>query len=174
MRYIYFLALLCFVSGCAAKTDYTDTTRPVSSWGRVAVIPFVNVSGTPNAGRAVTELFVAELTAKQALELAPQDNVNALLLEFEGMDLPPKKLAEITNADTLILGHITEYAYKQSLGEDPAVGITLRAIDAKTGAVLWSASRSGTGRYSWVREDSLSRLAQGMCRHLVYALPTSF
>ena len=59
-----------------------------------------------------------------------------------------------------------EWQYKNGLDGEPAVGISLRVLDAKSGTVLWSKSGARAG---WSRE-SLAGNAQTVIDKLVGAL----
>jgi TolB-like protein len=78
-----------------------------------------------------------------------------------------QELGRLLGAKTLVIGRVTEYQYKHTLGEDPAIGVSIRVVDADTGTVLWSGARSDTGRIPWFKQDGLSRLTQSVCGALV-------
>ncbi len=138
--------------------------------GTVAIIPFENLAGYPNAGHVMADLLEAELLARGRPELMPATEVRERLAEHEGTVLSPEELGRILGVDTVIVGRVTEYKYKVSLGEEPAVGVSVRLVDTRSGDVLWSAARSQLGRFAWVREDSLSRLSQEVAAHLADSL----
>src|SRR5437870_4026640 len=82
---LYALALSTMVlSGCAYQRDYRAKDLKLKDIGPVAVVPFENLSGNPNAGAIVTELFQAELYAANQMELVPADNVAAKLATASG------------------------------------------------------------------------------------------
>jgi TolB-like protein len=86
------------------------------------------------------------------------------------MSTKTQELGRLLGAKTLVMGRVTEYQYKHTLGEDPAIGVSIRVVDADTGAVLWSGARSDTGRIPWFKQDGLSRLTQSICGALVKSL----
>ena len=169
MRHLSVLCVLALI-GCAYQADFRSPEVIAPALGVVAVIPFENLSGQPDAGIIMAELFQAKLYATGRFELVRSDVVAAILEGLEGKELTVQELGEQLGARTLALGRVTEYTYKHTLGEDPAVGLSVRLVDAQTGRVLWHGARSQTGRYSWVKQDCLSRVGQVVCDALVESL----
>ena len=60
-------------------------------------------------------------------------------------------------------GSVEEWQYKNGLDGEPAVGLSLRVLDARTGQVLWSNSGARAG---WSRE-SLAGSAQKVLNTLI-------
>ena len=65
--------------------------------------------------------------------------------------------------DYLVSGSVEEWQYKNGLDGEPAVGLSLRVLDARTGQVLWSNSGARAG---WSRE-SLAGSAQKVLNTLI-------
>jgi len=84
-----------------------------------------------------------------------------------------KQLGAELGVDALIFGAVTEYRYKRGLDEEPAVGITLRLMDVRSGQVLWVATVSRVGGCDIFCKDSLSRSAQAVCRDMASDLDAS-
>ena len=66
----------------------------------------------------------------------------------------------------MVSGSVEEWQYKNGLDGEPAVGISLRVLQASNGQVLWSKSGARAG---WSRE-SLAGTAQQVLDKLVGAL----
>jgi len=77
------------------------------------------------------------------------------------------RIGKRLGVDTVIYGSVSEYRYKRGLDEAPVVGINVRMLDVESGKVLWAESRSATGGWPWLWEDSLNRLAQKVCHDMV-------
>ena len=45
-------------------------------------------------------------------------------------------------------------------GEQPVVGLNLQIVSVATGKVLWAEQATSTGNMSWIREESLSEVAE--------------
>jgi len=183
------LALLAFVIMAAAAacggnsyhSQYIDAPAIASGQRHVAVLPLVNLTPHPNAGRAVGDMLATEMyglpgfsfmerTAMQEGIKGPDED-----LEYVMDNAVARKLGEKLGVDTVVYGSVTEYGYKRGIDQSPAVGVNLRLLDVKTGAVLWAASMSGNGGCFWVCDDSLNRLTQEvvgrMVRSMAEALP---
>lgn len=169
MRYLTMLLMLV-LAGCAYQTGFRSPELSLQDVGVVAVVPFENLSGYPDAGIIVAELFQANLSASGAVRLATPEVVKKKMESLEGKTVSVQELGEALGAQMLVLGRVTEYTYKHTLGMDPAVGISVRLVDAQTGRVFWHQARSQTGRYSCIKQDCLSRLAQVVCDNLVKSL----
>lgn len=134
-------ALLC---GCRAHINHggrPPALRPTEH--RVYVPPFHNATDDDHAGRALTELTVSALMergvpvaqSEPALVKARADNA-------AGADGVFAETARALNATHLLIGTVHEYRYKTDLDGDPAVGITLRLVDAASGQTLWQGTSS--------------------------------
>lgn len=161
---------LLLVSGCAQQTQSRTAELNVTAVGPIAVVPFENSTANSQAGAILAELFQNELRGTGRAVVVSQDSVNQKLAALAGQTKPTEELGKLLGASALVVGRVTEYTYKTGLGEDPAVGVSVRLVDAKDGRVLWSGARSGTGHASWVKQDSLSRLAQETCGRLARAM----
>lgn len=164
------LSAVVLLAGCAAQRDGHAQNFKLIDHLPLAVVPFDNLSANPNAGLIVTELMRAELLAHEINQQVPPEQVAAKLRPLAGEARTPQQLGELLGAKTLLLGTVTEFAYKRGLGEDPVIGISLRVVDATSGQVLWSGARSAVGD-RWFIEDGLSRLAQDACRRLADTIP---
>jgi hypothetical protein len=82
----------------------------------------------------------------------------------DGLFLETARDLEATH---LLIGAVHEYRYKTDLDGDPAVGISLRLVDAKDGRTIWQGTSSRVG----VLFASVSKTAQRAVRDLVKHLP---
>ena len=87
----------------------------------------------------------------------------------QGPDGRYAELARTVGATHLLIGTVHEYRYKTDLDGDPAVGLTLRLIDAATGQTLWQGSGTNVG-YAFA---SVTSAAQKAVRALVRDLPVT-
>ncbi len=190
MKKIYPLVLLTliFCQGCyrdlvhsAMKTHYEK-----GNVRTVAVIPFENLTANIRAGQDMSlfcysEMF--ELVYRWGMgspevcsfSLMDETQVRAVFEEQKWLDKNPhtiglKKIAETLKAQVLLFGTVNEYHYKRGLGEDPVAGLHLRLYDLETDTIIWTGSHSQAGRFSWFREDSLTRLAREVCRMIIHSM----
>lgn len=158
------VALCALLAGCGtAEYRVADDLAPAAI-APVAVLPFESLGSEPNAGLILSELLATRLAAGKAVTTLPPERVRQALAPLEGAVLDPLALGKTLGARTLLVGSVTEYRYKRGIAQEPAIGLVLRLVRAEDGEILWSASLHRTGRHSWIGEDSLSRLAQAMCR----------
>lgn len=168
-------SMLFFLS-CSYQQDYIRGEEIHAKARRVAVLPMVNLTTFPNAGRIVLDLLTTELYANTGFQIMEQTEV---LKKMKGSEedldhvldnAVALRVGESLGVDTVIFGSVTEYRYKRGLDESPVVGVNIRMLDIKTSRILWSGSKSGIGGCFWFCEDSLNRLAQKVCHDLVLAM----
>jgi hypothetical protein len=169
------LSMLFFLS-CSYQQDFVKGEEIHAKARLVAVLPLVNLTTFPNAGRIVLDLLTTELYANTDFQIMEQtDLLNKMKGNKEDLDQVLEKavafrVGEALGADTVIFGSVTEFRYKRGLDEAPVVGVNIRMLDIRTNRILWSGSKSGIGGCFWFCEDSLNRLAQKVCRDLVVAM----
>lgn len=170
------LFILLFVAACEYRQAYLKSDEIHSKTRLVALLPLVNLTSHPNAGRIVGDLLTTELYAlsgfsimerTEMLEMlkGDEDDLDAVLDKAVAL-----KVGRKLKVDTVIFGSVSEYRYKRGLDEDPVVGINVRMLDVDTGKILWAGSNSGTGGCFWFCEDSLNRLAQKVCHDLILVM----
>jgi len=172
----YFLIMLLFCCGCTGVETGSarhETTAILS--GKIAIIPFENLSTTPHAGQILAEFMQAELYTAGHLSLSSTDQVQRALrtkdaLPDQDILISPAALGKKLDVSYLLLGRVTEYAYRQGVGQEPAIGLSLRLVEASTGRVVWRKARSRTGQYFIGHENSLSELGQSISKQLAQSL----
>jgi len=160
-----------FLPGCSVYK--IQESEPFSSSDTWLMLPFLNHSDTPEAGKRAADIAATLMRSKginHVDENYALDNSNVL----SGID-QQKKLQEAIAWGRQkkyrygFSGSVQEWRYKSGLDGEPAVGVTLKVIDLNNGQVLWSASGSKTG---WGR-GSVSGTGHEMMQVLIDALPLS-
>ncbi len=163
--------VLLFTAGCATVVHHGGSTGggtiPVT---RLLLPPFVNATDDEHASRALTEMTGSALVEAGI----PLFQTEELLLKSaadkaQGADGRYAELARTVSATHLLIGTVHEYRYKTDLDGDPAVGITLRLVDATTGQTLWQGTSGNVG-YAFASVTSAGRKA---VRTLVQELPVT-
>lgn len=132
------------------------------------VPPFFNATGDEHAERAFTELTATALLRRGILlvqteaALAQSRKENAA-----GQDGLYMETARLLQATHLLIGTVHEYRYKTDLDGNPAVGLTMRLVDATDGRTLWQDSESKVG----LMFASLSSVSQRAVQNLVNRIP---
>ncbi len=132
----------------------------------VLVLPFQNLSGTPEAGRTLSSLFISSLELHRALALVsatPQTMKDISDVSQSGA-LPPALLAELARdrIDAVLFGVVTEYEYRRGLSTEPVVGFTWKMVSTLTGRTLWAGAVSQVDSCFWVCGDTLSAFGKKM------------
>lgn len=175
-RWLGLVALLALAPGCSTgrlTAAREEAHKDIPIGNRVAVLIFHNETAAPEAGRVLAELFTTEMKAHTKLKVSDFSLVAAAMetIEFEaGTLLNVGELGEKLNAQTVITGTVSEYRYRRSLGEAPAVGLTVHVIDVASGKELWTASGYEEGGRILSYRGSLSEIAQKLCLNVVLEL----
>lgn len=159
------IALATALAGCST-TDRgsAPALQRQATW---AVLPFENHTETPMAGQRAEAIAEALLHAKGVGEVkryagpAQQDT----LFGAPGGAGAESSLnwARDLGAAYALTGTVDEWRYKVGVDGEPAAGVTLRIIDVKTGATLWTGAG---GKSGWSRE-ALSAVGQKLIRGLL-------
>jgi len=169
---------ILFLAGCSGTyvKDYVQPNGVASEARHAAVLPLVNLTNTPNAGRMVGDLLTTELYASTEFDLMESTEMlkrikgNEDDLEFVMEDVVAQKLGSKLGVDTVVYGSVTEYQYKRGVNQSPTVGINLRMIDVSSGNVLWASSSSKSGGCFFGCTESLNSVAQETLAEMVAAM----
>ncbi|MBW2617352.1 MAG: DUF799 family lipoprotein [Deltaproteobacteria bacterium] len=173
------VAVLAFVlaaSGCAGPDELVRQEAITAKARIIAVAPLANLTTHPKAGLIVAELAATQLLAAERFQvIGPMEVAGAFDLKGyqieDGLDMDQaSKLTGLLGANTLLFGSVTEYQYRPGLYDQPAVGLSLRFKDLKTGQIIWAANRSACGAKFWSRGMTLSQLADQLVAEMIQAL----
>ncbi len=163
------LVVVFILSACASNKGMEKSgiqNRAVSANApHVAVLPFENLSGHPNAGQILTRLTSTELYRLGTFLVREESTLfRQLRDENEGSaQIQPaprvRELAHKLGVDAVLLGSVTEYRYQHGLREEPVVGLSVRMVRGCDGQVIWASSQSAAGR-GFIHRDSLNQAAQ--------------
>lgn len=144
------LATALALGGCASHTGNPSPLLPrAAQWG---LLPLSNYSQAPQAGERNEQILLSVLIKDGLHPLvysAPGD-IDPVLLSDNERQAGALQWARRQKLDYLITGSVEEWRYKSGLDGEPAVGISLRVLEAATGRVLWSTSAARAG---WSRES---------------------
>jgi len=177
-RILCFTVLVIFLAaGCGTvqRTTAVDKGSLNSRARKVVVLPLVNLTSTPNAGRIVGELLSVEIIAKTNFRMLERSEMMDQLAsgKAEVDEVLEKsavaKIGRSLGVDTVINGAVTEYRYKKGVDEDPVVGITVKMLDTPGTQILCTESVTATGSM-YSGHSSLSSLAHMLCSDMVQTL----
>ena len=134
--------MLGLLAGCATMETRSGSI-PKGGYGPVFLDVLANATPEQGAGQAVSSIVGSVLTESGWKLVGQQKESSDALGEAPPADA--MEGAKKAHARWLISGVVHEYRYKTDLDGHPAVGVTLRAIDTKTGQVAWQGSVARTG-----------------------------
>lgn len=173
------LALTLALVGCAAHVPPPPPVGLSSTLPRVALLPFENLSPRPDASEHVTRVIAGVLGETRTCQPVAPGDVEAVFTELRIRDVngvtreAMPVLGGKLDADWLLAGSILEYGSVRSPeGDVPAVGLTLRLFEARTGRTAWSAMRVRTGEdretlFGLGRVRNLDQLTERVARELL-------
>jgi len=139
--------------GLAALFGACAPTVAIKHWPepgkhiRVAVLPFKDAAGAPGSGALAGAAFSAYILSIPAYEVVERSALDDVLKEHQlgtsGLidEAHAVEIGKLLNADSVVLGTITEFQERRSLIFPPAsVALSVRAVNARTGVVEWTAS----------------------------------
>ncbi|MEA1900537.1 MAG: hypothetical protein U9N47_07215 [Thermodesulfobacteriota bacterium] len=155
-KFIFLLVILQFISACSsATTPYAyvrkNHNQPVVK--KVAIFSFHNNTMIAEANKIVTGSFVASLVKMRKFKVEFSGNIKNFLVSERiivrtGVDLNTIKLmGRRLGVDAVIMGRIEEFVgmEEKKRGVIPAVSISARMVDVRTGKILWMAQHRRTG-----------------------------
>ncbi len=181
---VLLMSILLGVSGCAKAPvrGYLKRGITPAHVGTLAVLPFDNISGHPDAGKKVVNLLLTELARAELFEIAEAGEIEKSLRRLRirtTAELDLAKLQELgqqINARTVIVGSVDEYEVRQERAESiPIVAVNARMLDTETGDILWAASHVHDGDdwetvFGFGKITSLSQLAKTVISEMVESL----
>ncbi|MSU49653.1 MAG: hypothetical protein EXS37_11310 [Opitutus sp.] len=170
MKRILAVWIVWLTAGCATVVHHGGAANGTVRVDRLLLPPFVNATDDEHAGRALTEMTGSALVeAGIALFQTEELLLKTAAEKAQGPDGRYAEVARTMNATHLLIGTVHEYRYKTDLDGDPAVGLTLRLVDAATGQTLWQGTSGNVG-YAFA---SLTSAAGRAVRSLVMEMPVA-
>ncbi len=140
------LAAALALTGCASSHYNTARFRPERK-AAVAVLPLENYTESAMAGIKTASIAAGILSARG---VTVADRFSGAQERAYGEQEFRKALSDLAAANVAytLSGSVNEWTYKAGLDGEPAVSVTLRLFDNKTGALVWTSVASRTGRSS--------------------------
>ena len=148
-------ALLLLVAGCrttrSTQTRFLHKNADLAAIGKVAVLPFDNLSQDRSAGDKVQKIFYLELLSLDVFEVAEPGQVTKVIRAGAGsLDAlganDYQKLGKDLGVEALFVGSVIDFAEgRTGTNSTPDVTIQLRLIETQTGATIWSAGQTRSG-----------------------------
>lgn len=143
MKTILTLAAALALAGCASSHYNTLKFTPEPK-AAIAVLPLENYTESAMAGVKTASIAAGILSARG---IQVEDRFSGAQERPLG-DLELKKtIADLAaaNVSYTLTGSVNEWKYKAGLDGEPAVSVTLRLFNNRTGLLVWTAVASKTG-----------------------------
>jgi PBP1b-binding outer membrane lipoprotein LpoB len=189
-----FCIFILMVAGCAS-INYNEIAPNANSFKpKVAVVlPAIKMpegadQEADKVAKAIYDAAVATkhferiidpVTAKSQMSenSGLQDAVMSYTTKLRSLGVSDKeavrKIGEIYQADTVIVGDVSKWGYTVIAGEKAGeVGIAIKMADAETGAVYWKAAHASRETYSLFKPN-LSGMATDLAKKIFGYMPKS-
>jgi hypothetical protein len=177
---------------CSGPMRFVDPEADLPFYERVGVVPFTALAQDRASGLKVTDIFYTELLQKRFAEVVEPGQFYAAMTQVRGgtpAENPwsTEELARLggqVGVQGIFLGTVRDHDLVRSGQEAfPIVSVEARLVDAATGRVVWTSSRTRRGGpglplVGWVfgffgagEVHSLDALTADVCRELLATLP---
>jgi hypothetical protein len=180
------VAVLMFTAACGGNGVHSYAAEDIEprKVRRVAVFPFFNQTSFSEAGRIVTNAYIAQMVAKTDYQVEFPGNIRNFLIseriiirnkiDLTTIELMRRRLG----VDAVVLGEVIEYSgpKKARASDVPLVHVGVRMVEAETGRILFMANHRKTGDDYRVVLDigkirSTSALAEKVVGEIVDKMP---
>lgn len=182
----------CSLASCSAPARFVDREADIPFYERVAIVPFAALGSDAASGQKVTDVFFVELLRAHRFEVVEPGQFAAAMMRVRGgtpatnpwSTAELAKLGEEAGVQGLFFGTVRDYEMERASQESfPLVSVDARFVDAATGRIVWSASRTRRGGpglplagiifglFGGGEIHTLGELTSEICRELIATLP---
>ena len=122
---------------------------------QVAVVPFENLSKDQGAAFRTTRFFITELLSTEAFTVVEPGEVKRVVEKFgttRTAELSKDQIIQMgkeLKVQAIFLGSVNESSIQRSGGSmNPIVTLVVSLVETETGATIWSATNTETGKSS--------------------------
>lgn len=160
------LTTAVLLSGCTELNKSPGQNFPAQA--SLAVLPLVNHTETPQAGKRVTAMLAGILRTSSNYRVTvyhPKVSSKALLANPYKTYSMPSALAwaKRRGAQYAITGSVNEWRYKVGLDGEPVANVVLKVINLRNNRVVWSSVGSKIGG----SRSGLSNIGQELLNDLL-------
>jgi hypothetical protein len=149
---VVWLLIVTPLAGCARPGGYVHSSYDFSNVKRVAVLPLENHTQDQTAAEKVRKAVVGEILITRVVDVIELGQVNRALTAQGVQSIAAlgteeiRKLGTAIGVQALVLGSVDVYE-RVNVGGVPfaEIAVSLRAIDAATGTIVWSATGTAGG-----------------------------
>lgn len=150
------LSVFILLSAGCAKTSLTPYASKDFKAGKMAILPFDNLSAAQGAAKTMENLVLVEFLKLPIFSIVEPGEVSSALSEARvrlATNIPKEtvlKLGKDLGVDLLMLGVVHEHEMKRFSGaggggESPVVAVSVRILETQTGSIVWAANINRTG-----------------------------
>ncbi|MHB1285725.1 MAG: hypothetical protein ACYCYP_04040 [Leptospirales bacterium] len=176
-RFLSGVLILIVLLGTGCQATGTGYLSPNTNLSRlkVVVVPFTNLTTTPDAGKSVTSIFLSEIQIRNPFSLLPlpKETLSGVNPSVFGDSIPNNvriRLQAQTGADAVLTGVVTEFEYRIGGTTRPVAGFAWSLVSLHTGRTLWAANASRMGSCFWSCRQTLSGMARDLIDEKLQAL----
>lgn len=159
LGWLLLIAQLPLQAACGSGTQsFIQPRIDFSYLQRAAVLPFDNLTRDELADERMRSIFLSEVLAADALEIAdPRETAAAVeaLGLAPNVPLTPEQavtLGTSLSVDALFSATVEEYGYARGgLDRNPEITVVFTLTETETGSIVWRAQVHETGSSLWKR-----------------------
>ena len=149
LKFIFLIIISFFLSFCAPvtkneKTSYFNWDIELQHIRRIAILPFENYTRNEGLASTIREMVLAEVLAQNIFEVVDFSITDLVIFE-EGLEKSLKmdkgtikRIGNRLGVQALLIGSLTHLEeIREGSYSYPVIGISLRLIDIKLGAIIW-------------------------------------
>lgn len=140
------LLLLLAVTGCAAVPPKPFARSNAIPPGKMAILPFQNLSDNGEAGKVMDGLLPMTFIQHTPMKIASQDEVREGVEKLKIGSFPSrqkmKQLKQLLGVDYLVVGTVFTF----TPGDAPVVSLAVRVLDAETADAVWALNLERKGK----------------------------
>lgn len=181
--------LALFLSGCGPSIKpFISNDLKGGKGGKMAILPFDNLSSTQGAGKSVESLVLIEFLKRSTLKVVDPGEVSAVLSRERirlATNIPKETINALGTAlgvKLLMMGTVHQYEMQAASGAGtgniPIIALSLRILDTESGDIVWASTvaRRGNDReivFGIGKIQSLNQLAEQTAMELAQAFADS-
>ncbi|KAA3632786.1 MAG: hypothetical protein DWP97_10430 [Calditrichaeota bacterium] len=156
LKTLLLVVVLSMLLGCGGGVKPTIFLHPDFNFSfieRVAVVPFENLSNEQGAAYRTTRLFISELFAAEAFEVVEPGETKRVIEKtgtVRTAELTKEQIISVgkeLGVQALFMGSVNESTIQRSgTSSNAIVTLVVRMVETETGATIWSATNTETGK----------------------------
>lgn len=149
LKFIFLIIISLFLNFCTPvtknqKTSYFNWDIELQNIRKIAILPFENYTRNEGLASTIREMVLAEVLSQNIFEVVDLSITDLVVFE-EGLEKTLRmdkgtirRIGDRLGVQALLLGSLTHLEeIREGSYSYPVIGISLRLIDVKSGAIIW-------------------------------------